>query len=60
MVYQPGFLARLLSLVARATRRCGFHAPTILDYAPGNQQCMAGVRVEYTVNFKNLFSKWRP
>jgi hypothetical protein len=37
-----------------------FHGPIILDYADGNQQCMAGVRVEYAVNAKNLFNKWRP
>jgi hypothetical protein len=37
-----------------------FHGPVILDYADGNQQCMAGVRVEYTPNVKNLFNQWRP
>ena len=37
-----------------------FHGPIILIYADGNQQCMAGVRVEYTHEVKNLFNKWRP
>jgi hypothetical protein len=37
-----------------------FDGPIILDYADGNQQCMAGIRVEYKTNVKNLFNQWRP
>jgi hypothetical protein len=35
-----------------------FKAPLLLLYAPGNQQCMAGVRVEYTNSLKALFNRW--
>jgi hypothetical protein len=37
-----------------------FEEPIILDYADGNQQCMAGIRAEYKTNVKNLFNQWRP
>lgn len=36
-----------------------FHAPIIIRYGAGAQQCMAGVKIEYTNNTKNLFNHWR-
>ena len=31
----------------------------IIRYGAGAQQCMAGVKIEYTNNTKNLFNHWR-
>jgi hypothetical protein len=47
-------------VVAGNAETLWFHGPIILDYADGNQQCFAGVRVEYKTNVRNLFNQWQP